>query len=272
MRVDFWGVRGTIPVSGKDKNKYGGHTPCASFHTSEGEVIIIDAGTGLKRLGDKLLGEKGKEALNLHIFLTHFHLDHIMGIPFFAPLYSSSTVLTFYAPSSPEETEKYLSGIMARKFFPVDFIKTPSKKTFKKSPEKNFITGGIQISSCPLSHPQGSIGYKFEDKERSIVFATDTEHPEEGIDQRLVSFANGADILVYDALFTPEEYESGKQGWGHSTWLEGTKVAREAKVRNLYLSHFNPSHSDSYIDEIISLAQKEFPRTFGAREGLELIF
>lgn len=271
MKVDFWGARGTFPVSGKDKLKYGGHTICASIHSSE-EVVIVDAGTGIKVLGDKLIRDRGEEPLNISLFLTHFHLDHIIGLPFFAPLYSSKTVITFYAPSPPQETEKLLRKIMSGGFFPVDFQETGSKKVFKIAPQKNFEKWGLQISSCPLHHPQGSIAYKFEDKEGSIVFATDTEQPEEGIDQRLVSFAHGVDVLIYDATFTPEEYESGKRGWGHSTWLEGIKIARKARVQNLYLSHFNPDHSDSQIDEILFLAKKKFLLTFGMRGGLQLDF
>jgi len=270
MRVDFWGVRGTFPVSGKDKEKYGGNTLCASISTIEEEVVIIDAGTGIKLLGDKLIHERKEEELHISIFLTHFHLDHIMGIPSFAPLYSSKSVLAFYAPSPPRETERLLGRIMAGRFFPVDFKNTRSKKIFKKAPEKNFKKWGLQISSSPLRHPQGSIAYKIEDKEGSVIFATDTEQPAEGIDQRLVSFAHRVDVLIYDATFTLEEYESGKRGWGHSTWLEGTKIAREAKVQNLYLSHFNPDHSDRQIDEILSLARKEFSRSFGLRRGLQL--
>lgn len=270
MRVEFWGVRGTFPVSSKDKSKYGGHTICASIHTPEEEIVIIDAGTGIKKLGDKIIKDKGDEELNLYVFLTHFHLDHIMGLPFFAPLYSSRAVVTFYAPSSPQETEGYLNKIMAGRLFPVEFMETRSKKVFKRAPERNFKRWGIQISSCPLHHPQGSIAYKIEAERGSVIFSTDTEHPEGGVDQRLVSFARRADIFIYDAAFTPEEYDSGRRGWGHSTWLEGTKIAREAEVHNLYLSHFNPDHSDVKIDEILSLAKNEFPRTCAAREGIQL--
>lgn len=272
MRVEFWGVRGTSPVSGKDKIKYGGHTLCASLELSDNEFVIIDAGTGIRRLGEKLEEERGGRPLYLHIFLTHFHLDHIMGIPSFRPLYSSKATLTFYAPAPPEETKKYLSIIMGGRFFPADFKETPSKKIFKIAPEKDFYLGELQISSYPLRHPQGSIAYKIEADRGSIVFATDTEHPEGGLDERLIAFAQGAEVFIYDAMFTPEEYESCKKGWGHSTWLAGTQVAREAGVQRLYLSHYNPSHSDSQIDEILSLARMEFPRTKAAREGMKVTF
>jgi len=272
MKVDFWGVRGTVPVSGKDKIKYGGHTICTSLSISEGEVIVVDAGTGIKKLGDRLIKEKGKGRINIHLFLTHFHLDHIMGIPFFAPLYSQNVILTIYTSSSPQESREYLRKIMKGRFFPADFEKTPSQKFFKKMPGDNLKIGQLLISVCPLHHPQGSVAYRLQEGERSVVLATDTEHPEFGVDQRLSSFVNQADILVYDAMFTPEEYISGRKGWGHSTWLAGTEIARAAEVGSLYLSHFNPDHSDKTIDGFISLAKNKFPRTFGAREGKSVIF
>lgn len=270
MKLEFLGVRGTAPVSGKDKNKYGGHTLCSSLLTSDDEWLIIDIGTGIRKLGERLLSQGGDEQLNIHVLLTHFHLDHIMGLPFFAPLYSPKVTLNFYAACHPEETEKYLSGLMAARYFPLEFKEVPSKKIFKEIPEEDFNIGGARISHCPLHHPQGNVSFKIQENKKQIVFATDTEHSEKGIDKRLASFAQEADILVYDAMYTPEEYESARRGWGHSTWLEGTKIAREAKVRNLYLSHFSPDYSDKQIDEIIALAREKFPQSHGAREELKL--
>jgi phosphoribosyl 1,2-cyclic phosphodiesterase len=267
MELEFLGVRGSMPVSGDDRNKYGGHTLCSCIVTSDGEWIIIDAGTGISKLGDIFASQGKEKPQNHHLLLTHFHLDHITGLPFFAPLYSSKVTINFHTPYEPEETEEYLSGLMAGRYFPIEFKETPSKKIFKRIPENSFQIGGADISSIPLNHPQGSVSYKIQDKGKTIVLATDTEHPEKGSDQKLVSFVRGADILVYDAMFTPEEYESGRQGWGHSTWLAGTKVAEEANIGTLYLSHFNPDHSDKQIDDIISLARKRFSQTYGAREG-----
>lgn len=272
MELTFWGVRGTVPVSGQGTNKYGGHTPCASVISSEGKVIIMDAGTGIKKLGDRIISQKSNNPLHIHLLLTHFHLDHITGLPFFAPLYSSEACLTIFAPANPQETEQYLSGLMAGRYFPFEFSDTQSKKIFREIPDEDFSIGKIKISHIPLNHPQGCFSYSLSEGDKNVIFATDTEHPENGIDEKLVSFAAGADLLIYDATFTPEEYESGKRGWGHSTWLEGTKVAREAKVKELCLSHFNPSHPDNQVDGIVSSARKEFPNSQGAREGLKKIF
>lgn len=267
MELEFLGVRGSMPVSGEDRNRYGGHTLCACLLTSDGEWILVDAGTGIKMIGDRLMDQEPGKHLDIHILLTHFHLDHITGLPFFAPLYSPKATLNFYTAAGAEEAEKYLSGLMAGKYFPLEFKDTPSRKIFKTLPEGSIRIGKAHISHCPLNHPQGSVSYKIQEEGKTIVFATDTEHPENVMDENLVAFVRGADILVYDAMFTPEEYESGRQGWGHSTWLEGTRIAAEAEVHKLYLSHFNPDHSDDQIDGIIAMAREKFSRTQGAREG-----
>jgi phosphoribosyl 1,2-cyclic phosphodiesterase len=270
MKLELWGVRGSTPVSGSDNNKYGGRTSCYYLAGSEGESIIVDAGTGIKNLGESLMRQGREDPLEIHLLMTHFHLDHIIGFPYFAPLYSSMATLNIYADLKPEETEKHLCGLMGGRYFPVELGETPSKKVYKKIPEKEFKIGGITISHCPLHHPQASVSYKIEERKKKIVFATDTEHPEEGVDERLASFAHEADIFIYDAMFTPEEYEEGRQGWGHSTWLAGTRLAKEAKVRRLYLSHYNPDHSDRQIDGFISASGKKFTQTHGAREGLKI--
>lgn len=266
MKLEFWGVRGTMPVSGKDRIKYGGSTICAVVYADDGSPIIVDAGTGIKKLGDEIILQKGDKPLNLSILLTHFHLDHIQGLPFFAPLYFPDAILTFYSPQSPKETEQYLSGLMTGRYFPVDFWGTPSMKIYLQV-QGDFSLKGIHISMCPLHHPQGSVAYRFKSGNESIVFATDTEHPVRGIDENLAEFSEGTDHFIYDATFTLEEYESGRMGWGHSTWLEGTKLAKEAGVKHLYLSHFNPDHSDKQLDEIVAKAQEKFPETSGAKES-----
>lgn len=270
MKLTFWGVRGSAPVCGRSMVKYGGHTPCASIISSEKHVIIIDAGTGIHRLGENLMKQNSQKNFHVHLVLTHFHLDHTLGLLFFTPLYSERFEITFYTPLESEEAQKTLSLLMGGRFFPVDFSETESKKEFKRVSSGDFNIGNVQISHIPLNHPQGSFAYKFYEKEKSVVFATDTEHPKKGIDKRLATFARKADIFVYDSTFTPEEYNQGKKGWGHSTWLEGTRIAEKADVKRLYLSHFNPFHSDKMIDVMVNNAQKKFHETYGAKEGLTI--
>jgi phosphoribosyl 1,2-cyclic phosphodiesterase len=270
MELQFWGVRGSFPVSGKDRDKYGGHTPCASIKAADGSVIIVDAGTGIKDLGDAILKEEDRKYRQLHLLLTHFHLDHITGLPFFAPLYSSRTVLNICADEEPGRTEKYLAGLMGGRYYPWELSKTPSAKNFERIPKAGYQIGTVKISWCPLRHPQGSVAYKFDEKGKSLIFATDTEHPVKGLDETLVVFAQGTDFLVYDATFTPEEY-SGRRGWGHSTWLEGTKIAEAADIGTLCLSHLNPDYPDKLIDEIVARARRVFRSTIAARQGLQIV-
>lgn len=271
MELEFWGVRGTSPAPGRDYAKYGGNT-LSSLVISKQVKIIIDAGTGIRKLGNKLLREKEGGPLELSLLLTHFHLDHIIGLPFFAPLYSPQTAITFFAPAETDKTEKYLSGLMSGRYFPLALMKSESEKIFKKVEGGEFWIDKVHISVCPLHHPQGSVAYKLEEGGKAIVFATDTEHPEKGMDERLVFFARGARCFIYDAMFTPEEYKAGRQGWGHSTWLEGTKIAKAAGVGSLFLSHLNPDHSDKEVEEIVRLARKKFPQTYASRERLKLFF
>ncbi len=270
MEVQFWGVRGTFPSPGKDKTRYGGHTPCASVLSASGEIIVVDAGTGIKDLGDCLVRERGEGPLRITLFLTHFHLDHVIGFPFFAPLFGPDADITIYAPTEPEETQRYLGGLVAGRYFPVELFETKSRKIYRKVPAGGLELGGVKITHHPLRHPQGAQAYRLEENGKAIVFATDTEHPESGVDQALATFAGGAAYLVCDATFTPEEYKQGKQGWGHSTWLEGTKLAGAAGAGSLLLSHLNPDHGDDLVDGLAASAREHFPKTTAARQGLKL--
>jgi len=270
MEVQFWGVRGTFPSPGKDKTRYGGHTPCASVLSGLGEVIVVDAGTGIKDLGDCLLRERGEGPLKVTLFLTHFHLDHVMGFPFFAPLFIPDAEITVYAPAPPAETEKYLGGLVTGKYFPIELFETKSRKTYLEVPHGSVELGGVKVTHCRLRHPQGGLAYRFDEKGKSVVFATDTEHPAEGVDEVLAGFASGVTHLISDATFTPDEYGSGKQGWGHSTWLEGTRLAAAADAGNLLLSHLNPEHGDDLVDGLAASAREHFHRTAAARQGLRL--
>jgi phosphoribosyl 1,2-cyclic phosphodiesterase len=270
VEIEFWGTRGTCPVSGKDKVKYGGQTACASLTLPSGEVLIIDAGTGLRDLGRKLDAEHRETYPHLYLLLTHFHLDHVMGLPCFIPLFSERTSITFYSKSEPKETERLIGALMAGRLFPVELADLRASKRFKKLPPGGLEIGGIQISYHALNHPQGSLAFRLDWGGRSVVFATDTEHPLKGVDGGLADFSRKADHLIYDATFTPEDYEAHRRGWGHSTWEAGARLARAAGVGRLYLSHFNPDFSDKDVDGIVRQARRLFPRTSAAHPGMRL--
>ena len=269
MDLEFWGVRGTAPAPGAAWVRYGGHTTCSCIRVGLGEYIVIDAGTGLRELGDRIMAEGGDRDIRIDLLLTHFHLDHIMGFPAFAPLFSPRTSIVIHSPAEARETERALAGLMAYPYFPLGLGRTAARKEFREF-APGPLNGGIGVSACPLRHPQGSVAYRLDDGATSIVLATDTEHPEAGIDERLAAFSRGANYLVSDAMYTPEEYEAGKKGWGHSTWLAGTALAAGAGAGHLVLSHFNPAHTDDAVDLILGEARARFPATLAAAQGLKL--
>lgn len=268
MQLEFLGVRGTFPTPDGDRARYGGHTTCSAIRLGPAAHLVIDAGTGLRGLGERIMQEAGAGEIRVDLFLTHFHLDHVLGLPFFAPLYSPRTVLAVHAPGDPLAAKKALAGLMDAPYFPVKFEATAARKEFLGNKPK--IVGGVRISSCPLQHPQGSVAYRLETDEWSLVHATDTEHPAAGLDGRLAGLAAGATWLVYDATYTPEEYAAGKQGWGHSTWLAGAALAEAARAKTLVLAHFNPAHADADIERLLGAARERFPRTIAAAQGLRL--
>lgn len=268
MTFTIWGARGTFPAPGPDFARYGGHTTCASLRVSPSSWIVIDAGTGLSDLGRRIMAE-AQDEVRVDLFLSHFHLDHVIGLPFFGPLFSERAKITVHAPAPAAETRSILGGLMGGRLFPVPLDRTPARKEFREL-EAGTVVGGVRITSCPLRHPQGSVGFRLEAEGSTIVLANDTEHPERGIDDRLVAFAGGATWFVYDAMYTPEEYAAGKTGWGHSTWLAGTELAEAAGAGTLVLAHFNPAHTDADLDLILTQARRRRGSTTAAQQGLEM--
>jgi len=266
--LKFWGVRGTFPSPGRDRARYGGHTPCASVETPAG-MLVVDAGSGLRDLGLSL--ENSVSPPRITLLLTHFHFDHVMGFPFFAPLNVEGAEIAVFAPAAPAETRHYLATLMAERLFPLDLDATKARKSFHRFAE-GLIVGGVRVTSCPLRHPQGSVAYRLDSDAGSVVLATDTEPPDTGLDERLAAFAAGTTHLVCDATFTPEEYQAGKKGWGHGTWRDAVEVGRSTGARNVYLSHHNPDHDDVRVREMVEAARNVLSCVTGARQGMELIW
>jgi phosphoribosyl 1,2-cyclic phosphodiesterase len=266
MVVRFWGVRGSIPTPCVQNMGSGGNTSCLEVRLPGGEVVIIDGGTGVRPLGAALAEEAAGQPCNLHLFLTHFHWDHIQGLPFFQPLYAKENSVTFYSMKSPGETSETLEGQMSVPYFPVDFRFLPAQRNFVDVSRKLVHFGETTVRSFVLNHPQGCLGYCFTHGDRKLVFASDLEHGVPEFDRGLVEVAKDADILIYDAQFTPEEYEH-RRGWGHSTWLQATKVAKQAGVKKLILFHHDPTHSDDIMQSILRDARAQFAETYLAVEG-----
>jgi phosphoribosyl 1,2-cyclic phosphodiesterase len=232
----------------------------------DGQILIIDGGTGARNLGLALQDEFGKQSLSLHYFLTHFHWDHIQGLPFFGPLYSPANEVVFHATQTPEILRETLEGQMSNPYFPVGFELLGARRKFVTVDRAGMKLGDVAIQAVPLNHPQGASGFRFESAGGVLVHASDHEHGNAAIDQALRESAEGADILIYDAQYTPEEYETHR-GWGHSTWLEATRVARDAGVKKLVLFHHDPSHDDVTMERILEQARQHFEATELAVEG-----
>ncbi|HTM21887.1 MAG TPA: MBL fold metallo-hydrolase [Kofleriaceae bacterium] len=271
LRLRFWGVRGSCPSPGPDTAAVGGNTSCVELRAGS-DLLILDGGTGLRALGDELGRSSAVEA---SILFSHVHWDHIQGIPFFAPIFRSETRLSLYGAPEHMSLEDVMHKQMGGPNFPVPLDRVPAQLSFHAMTAGDAAAvGPFRVLPARLNHPNGVLGYRIEIGGRSIVYATDTEHLAGGVDQRLVELAAGADLLIYDAQYTPAEYAGelgpSRVGWGHSTWAEGVRVARAAGVGQLVLFHHDPAHDDAVIDAIEARAAEELPGTVAAREGLTI--
>jgi phosphoribosyl 1,2-cyclic phosphodiesterase len=266
FQVHFWGVRGSIAAPGPATAQVGGNTSCVEVRCGE-QLFVLDAGTGLRGLGDELLrrGEKSAELL-----LSHLHWDHIQGLPFFAPLYVPGVQLSLTGPAWGQGgLEGSLRRQMAAPNFPVELGDVGARLGLTELRHGSLLErGDVRVRAAKLNHPGGVLGYRLEHDGHSLVYATDTEHFE-CIDPALYDLARGADLLIYDAQYSPEEYPS-KVGWGHSTYEAAVALAKAAGVRRLALFHHDPRRNDDGVRELEERAQAAFRDCFAAREGLIL--
>jgi phosphoribosyl 1,2-cyclic phosphodiesterase len=274
MQIELWGVRGSIASPGPDTAKVGGNTSCVALRCGCSQ-IIFDAGTGLRGLGDSRLAELRGAPLSATLLLSHFHWDHIQGLPFFVPAYIPTSKLTIMgAPSGEMTIAQTLAHQMRAPVFPVRLDELRAQITLTDvRPLVPFEAGEAKVTCAKLNHPGGVHAYRVDYLGKSVVYATDTEHYE-CPDPALVSLAKGADVLIYDAQYTPEEYRGecgpSKVGWGHSTFAAGAEVAKRADVGELVLFHHDPRRSDAGVAEIEDRARALFPRTVAAREGMKI--
>jgi phosphoribosyl 1,2-cyclic phosphodiesterase len=268
MNVTFWGVRGAIPTPQRDNLHFGGETACVEVE-AEGRRIVLDGGSGLRQLGNRMFRGLGPQRVNEDILFSHFHWDHMQGIPYFAPLFMDS-ILRFHSFLPVESLHATLSMLMGPPFFPLAFDAAAATKEYRQFKSYcPFEIGPFLITSFPLRHPQGCTGFRIECRGHIVVYATDFEHGDAESDAILLEHASGADLLIADAQYTPEEYPQ-RVGWGHSTWLEAAKIATQAKVKRLILFHHDPLRDDNSLSNTVSLARKIFASTDAGPEGMTI--
>ena len=249
MNIRVWGARGSIPVSGREYIKYGGDTTCVEVRTKNDDIIIIDAGTGLRRLGNLLVKEGRTE---YHMLFTHVHWDHLLGFPFFKPLYRDDTRIWMYGGQMAQDSIKALvSPVMTPPNFPVNYDNLSAHIEYQGECELEFTIGSVEIHAIPISHPNEGMGYKLMEDGKSFVFLTDNEltyiHPGGRSFEDYLEFSRGADLLIHDTEFTAEEYKRTKT-WGHSVYNDVVDMALKAGVKTLCLWHHNQDRKDDQVD------------------------
>ncbi len=290
MQITFWGVRGSYPVPGAATVRYGGQTSCVEARTSSGECVIVDAGTGMRQLGNKLAREGAGKPGQYHVLLSHVHWDHIQGLPFFSPAYIPGTKISVYALlTAADELNQVIGGITRHEFFPMPLEAVPASFAFHQvEPGVDFVIGGFRVQPIALNHPFGSVGYRIDADGSSWAYVSDTAPFDKVIHKQhflsgpepltaddvtalgamrkaLVARLQGVDTVVYDTHFLPEEYERFPH-YGHSTPDQALEICKEANVRRLVLYHHAPSHSDDQMDKIAAdyLAK-------GAKLGIDVL-
>ena len=281
--IRFWGTRGSIATPGQATNKYGGNTACTEVRCGE-QLLILDAGTGLRVLGLSLLREFQQRAIQGHIFVGHTHWDHIQGFPFFAPAFNSGNEFTIYSVHGAEKPlHKVFRGQMDNDYFPVLLSEMKAKLNFFEL-ESEVHVGETHVSFIFLNHPGLAVGFRISFAGRSLVYISDHEtfgrlSPQGAspnpLDVDIERFAENADLLISEAQYTEEEYLQ-KKGWGHSTFLDVLARAAQAKVKRLAIFHHDPSHDDAFLDQIQEFCQKTIvDRNYGfscllAQEGTSI--
>ncbi len=270
--VQFWGVRGSIPCPGKETVLYGGNTSCIEMQVA-GKRLIFDGGSGLRVLGQSLEPHMPVEA---YMFFTHYHWDHIQGVPFFSPAFAPDNCLHIYGavpPDSSSMKQHFWDRVLhSEALVPEHRIKA-DMKFYDLLCGDTFTLDDIKFETGPLNHPNGAMGYRVTWQGHSVFYCTDTEHFPDRLDENVLHLAREADLMIYDAMYTDEEYhnpKSPKIGWGHSTWQEGVKVANAAGVKRLVIFHHEPNHSDDFLDRLDGEVKSACPNAVLAREGLVL--
>jgi phosphoribosyl 1,2-cyclic phosphodiesterase len=267
MQIRFWGVRGSTPTPQIENMRYGGNTPCVEVRIND-HIYIFDCGTGFRNLGKSLIAEFSSTPIYAHVFLSHFHWDHIQGIPFFQPLYDNpDNYFFFHSSSRARGLQRAIEDQMADPYFPVDMTEMAAHCNFYDIEEERVAFDDCTVQSMWLNHPQGCLGFRLETDNHVFVYATDTEPGHPVYDRNVRKLAEGADVLVYDSQYLPDEYQAKHRGWGHSHWREAIDVTTASGAKELVLFHHDPDRDDSCVDAIVKLAAAHHPCVRAAREG-----
>jgi phosphoribosyl 1,2-cyclic phosphodiesterase len=270
MRLRFWGVRGSTPTPQPENMRYGGNTSCVEVRLDD-RLFVFDCGTGFRVLGQHWAKQFANQPLFAHIFVSHYHWDHIHGIPFFRPLYDTpNNVFVFHASKRTRSLKRVMEEQMAAPYFPANMNDMQANRAFHDIEEGRVALDDVTIQAAWLNHPQGCLGFRLETKDGVLVYATDNEPGDPLFDRSVRKLAEGADVLIYDAQYLPEEYEAKKRGWGHSHWREAVNVVMESGAKQLILFHHDPEHTDVCVDNIVKEARNYYPRVRAAAEGMEV--
>lgn len=270
LRIRFWGVRGSVCASGAPFREFGGHTPCVEIRCGD-RLFVVDAGTGLTALG-AALGDGGPK--DFDILFSHLHLDHIGGLPFFKPALTPHRVIRTYCGNlGGASARDALDRIYAPPIFPVRLDQLPSRFEhvgFRAGETLRFADGRT-VETHPLQHPNGATGYRIRHRGRSVCYISDIEHSDRWPPADLLRFVEGADLVIYDGMFSEDEYPRCR-GWGHSTWQKGVELCRAADAKALAIFHLHPAHDDDFLRAQEARLKAVMPSAFVAREGEALSF
>jgi len=273
-RLKFFGVRGSIPVCGEGFQKFGGNTTCILLEGPK-RTVILDAGTGIRELG-KEMAQDPHMGIDRPCFLafSHFHWDHIQGLPFFIPAYDSRRTFTISAIGRERrglDLRSIFETQMQEDYFPVSLDGMGAKIEFLQTSEDYMSGKTAFVRVTKHNHPGGAYSYRLQDIEEGtvLVYCTDIEHGER-IDPQIVALARDADLLIHEGQYTPEELPR-YQGWGHSSWTQAVEVAEQAKVKRLIITHHDPDHNDAFLLDVEKQCQARFPGALLAREKMEIV-
>jgi len=265
--VKFWGVRGSFPCPQASHLRYGGNTSCTSIQIQD-HLIVLDAGTGLRPLGQWLAHQPIKK---ITLLLSHVHWDHISGFPFFDPAYQSGYHINIYAGHLKPQQQS-IADVMHQQMraptFPIEMQSLAASIDFHdfSAGEDLSLDTGVSVKTIPLSHPNAATAYRVEYSGKSVCYVTDTEHDAGVLDSKILALMDSADLVIYDSTYTDEEFKT-RVGWGHSTWQQGLRLAQAAGAKQLAIFHHDPDHDDAFMDRVASEASALWSGAFVAKEG-----